>query len=406
MPKYYQHLLASLILITGALAAPAMAAESPELSDRTFRTVNKVQELIATERYSEAIEKLNGALEGTNSRKYDRAVLLQQMGFLYSLKDNYPKAAKYFSDALKMDALPVPVAQQVRYSLAQLYLAEEKYKQSVQTMKEWFDVAKTTGEKPQAHAYITLASAYVQLEDYRNAIPPTKQAIAMSKTPSESWYLLLMASHYELGQLKSVAEVLRTLTTKYPAKKQYWMQLSGVYMELNQERNSLATLEMAYKMGLLEDEKELMRLVNFLAYRGIPYRAAKLLETEMAKGRIANTQDNLERLGSFWHQAKELDEAIVAYRNAYDFKPTAKNQLMIVRLMLQAKQFKQATQFTQNAAGNASGNDRAELAYLQGMAYFELNQPGNALQAMKTAAQSQEMKAMASPWIAFLQEQS
>ncbi len=38
----------------------------------------------------------------------------------------------------------------------------------------------------------------------------------MSKEPSESWYQLLMSAHYELKQFKSVAGVLKILTTKYP----------------------------------------------------------------------------------------------------------------------------------------------------------------------------------------------
>ncbi|MGF1687971.1 hypothetical protein L4C36_14965 [Photobacterium japonica] len=405
MKKYYQHLLASFILLSGALAAPALAS-TPELSDRTFRTVNKVQELIAKERYSDAIARLNKAINSSGKKEYDRAVLLQQMGFLYSLQDNYPKAAEYFTKSLKTNALPVPVAQQVRYSLAQLLLAEGNFKQSVKTMKQWFEVAKTTDEKPQAHAYITLASAYVQLEDYRNAIAPTKKAIAMSKKPSESWYVLLMAAHYELKQFKSVAGVLKTLTTKYPKKKQYWMQLSGIYMELNQEKNSLATLELAHKFGLLSEEKELLRLTNFQAYLGIPYRAAKTLEDEMGKGTIARTAKNQDKLGNYWQQAKALDDAIIAYRKAYDMKPTVKTQMKIARLMIQDKQYKSATQFTLKAAPDAKGDDKAELAYLRGMAYFELEQPTNALKAMKTAAQSKEMQAIAGPWINFLQDQS
>lgn len=403
--KSMKHMLASLTLAAGVLSTSAIASENPELSDRTFRTVNKVQELIAGERYSDAISKLNKALKSTNSKKYDRAVLLQQMGFLYSLQDNYPKAASYFADALKLDALPVPVAQQVRYSLAQLYLAEEQYKKSVETMNTWFDVAKTTEEKPQAHAYITLASAYVQLGDYRRAIPPTKKAIAMTKSPSESWYLLLMSSHYELKQYKSVAKVLKTLTNKYPQKKKYWMQLSGIYMELNQNRNALATLEAAYKLGLLEEEKEYLRLVNFMAYQGIPLRAANVMKKEMANSNIAVTQKNIEKQASYYHQAKALDEAITAYKQAYDMAPTGKNQIRIVKLMMQNKQFKQAAAFT-TSSSNANGNQKAELAYLQGMAYFEMKQPQNALKAMKVAAQSPSMQGNAKPWIAFLEDQS
>ncbi|EGQ9821531.1 hypothetical protein FV767_11135 [Vibrio parahaemolyticus] len=406
MKSLWKSRVASLILLVGvASAAPSLAKEAPQLSDRTFRTVNKVQELIATEKYSAAKEKLADALDSSGSKKYDRAVLLQQTGFLYSLQDNYVQAAKYFAEALKLDALPVPVAQQVRYSLAQLYLAEEKYKQSVNTMNEWFKVAETTQEKPQAHAYITLASAYVQLEDYRKALPPTKKAIEMSKNPSESWYLILVASHYELGQLKSVASVLKTLTSKYPEKKRYWMQLSGIYMELGQERNSLATLEMVYKMGKLEGEKEYLRFVNFLAYQGIPYKAAKTLEKEMAAGNIEKSKENLDRLASFWQQAKELDDSIIAYKKSYDMNPTAKTQIQIARLMIQDKQYSQATQFTRNAASNATRDQKAELDYIRGMAYFELQQPEKALQAMKGAAESPTFRPTVGPWINFLESQ-
>lgn len=401
MMKSFKNVLASLTLIAGVILTPAQAKEAPELSDRTFRTVNKVQELIATEKYSAALEKLSDALEGT-TKKYDRAVLLQQTGFLYSLKEDYKNAAKYFAESLKLEALPVPVAQQVRYSLAQLYLSEEKYKQSVETMKTWFEIAKTTNEKPQAHAYITLASAYVQMDDYKNAIAPTKQAIAMSKNPSESWYLLLMASHYELKQLKEVVGVLKILTTKYPEKKRYWMQLSGTYMELNQERNALSALEMAYKMGLLDEEKEFLRLVNFLAYQNIPYRAAKTLQTELDNGNITRNQDNLERLASFWQQAKELDKAIDTYQQAYALAPTAKSQIRIARLMLQDKQFDKATEFTGTPAADAKLDQKAELEYVRGLAYFELKDSQRALRSMQSAAQSEKMRQVVSPWITYL----
>ncbi len=402
--KTYTKLLASLVFIAGAYGAPAFSSTA-ELSDRTFRTVNKVQELIATEKYSEAISKLNSALSSSSKRQYDRAVLLQQMGFLYSLQDNYTKAIKYFADALSLNALPVPVAQQVRYSVAQLYLAEGQFKKSVSTMNDWFKIAETTEEKPQAHAYITLASAYIQLEDYRNAIPPTKKAIAMSKNPSESWYQLLMSAHYELKQFKSVAGVLKILTTKYPQNKRYWTQLSGIYMELNQERNALSTLEMAYKLGLLEGEKEYLRLVNFQAYQGVPFRAAKTLQSAFDEGHVERNAENLEKQGAFWQQAQELGRAIDVYQQAYNLAPKAKTQIKIARLMILDKQYSEATKFTQNAAPDAKRDQKGELAYIRGMAYFELNQPDSALKAMKSAAQSPDLKAVASPWINFLETQ-
>ena len=214
-----------------------------------------------------------------------------------------------------------------------------------------------------------------------------------------------MEKHYELGQLKSVASVLKTLTSKYPQKKRYWMQLSGVYMELGQEQNSLATLEMVYKMGKLEGEKEYLRFVNFLAYQGIPYKAAKTLEKEMASGNIEKTKENYDRLASFWQQAKELDKSILAYKKSYNIAPSAKTQIQIARLMVQDKQYSEATRFVENAASNASKEQKAELEYIRGMAYFELKQPQKALQAMKGAAQSPKFRSTVSPWINFLESQ-
>jgi tetratricopeptide (TPR) repeat protein len=396
--------MASVLLIAGCLSSPAIAQDPPQLSDKTFRTVNKVQKWIAEEKYAYAIEKLESAIESTKKKKYDRAVLLQQMGFLYSLREDYKQAANYFAQALEVNALPVPVAQQVRYSLAQLYLAEEQYQKSVNTMKAWFKVAETTEDKPNAHAYITLASAYVQMADYKNAIAPTKKAISMTKEPSESWYLLLLASHYELKQYKSTAGVLKTLTSKYPQKKRYWMQLSGIYMEMNQDRNSLAALEAAYELNLLENEKEYLRLVNFMAYQGIPYRAAKTLKLAMEQGNIEQTQKHVEKLASFYHQAQEVDQAILAYQQAYEMSPTAKSQIRIARLMLQDKQYKVASEYTKTYAPNANKDQVAELQYIKGMAHFEMKQPKLALNSMKKAASSKELRPTVSPWISFLEQ--
>ena len=73
--------------------------------------------------------------------------------------------------------------------------------------------------------------------------------------------------------------------------------------------------------------------------------------------------------------------------------------------MILDKQYTEATKFAQNSAPDAKRDQKAELSYIRGMAYFELNQPTNALKAMKSAAQSPDMKAVASPWINFLESQ-
>lgn len=404
MRKLLTLLLASLtLLFTNVVTSTNGYAKSkPQLSDYTYRVVNSVQRLIALKKYSDAHEKLQSAL-GSASRKFDKAVLMQQIGYLYSMQDNYPKAIEYFAGAIKTGGLPVEVAQQVRYALGQLYLAQEQYKSSIATLKQWFEVSKTTKDKPQARAYVMLASAYVQLEDYRHVIAPMKQAIKLSKSPSENWYLLLMAAYHELGQYQNMVGVLKTLTTKYPNKKRYWTQLSGAYMELNQEKKALAALEMPYTLGLMNDEKEILRLANFEAFMSIPYRAATILDTAMQQGKVERTAKHVKLLGGFYHQAQELDKAIDAYKDAYHMAPTWDAQQRIAKLMLQNKDYQQVVTFAAAPSPDANADNKAELKYLTGMAYFELDKTAQALDAMKQAAHSKEVKPMAQAWIAYLQ---
>ncbi|NMS31236.1 hypothetical protein HKB24_01195, partial [Vibrio parahaemolyticus] len=107
-----------------------------------------------------------------------------------------------------------------------------------------------------------------------------------------------------------------------------------------------------------------------LAYQGIPYKAAKTLEKEMAAGNIEKTKENYDRLASFWQQAKELDKSILAYKKSYNLAPSAKTQIQIARLMIQDKQYSEATRFVESAASSASKEQKAELEYIRGMAYF------------------------------------
>ncbi|MCV5838825.1 hypothetical protein OFN62_38405, partial [Escherichia coli] len=79
------------------------------------------------------------------------------------------------------------------------------------------------------------------------------------------------------------------------------------------------------------------------------------------------TKENYDRLASFWQQAKELDKSILAYKKSYNLAPSAKTQIQIARLMIQDKQYSEATRFVESAATSASKEQKAELEYIRGM---------------------------------------
>ncbi|PKQ73016.1 tetratricopeptide repeat protein [Aeromonas sobria] len=405
MNKLHKMILAPVAMAV-LLSTASWAAEQPALSDRAYRAVNKAQELITEKKYGEANAKLQDALSGAGDRVYDKGVILQTLGFVAAQQEKYGQATKYFADAIATGGLPPPVAQQVRYNLAQLYMAEGNYQGSIKTMKEWF-ANQGKDDKPNSHAYITLANAQVQLKQYRDAIPAVDQAIKLSagKAP-ESWYLLKMGAHYELKQYKPATEVLTSLVNMFPEKKKYWTQLSAMHMQAGNDGKALAALESAYNLGMLTEAAELQRLANYLAFTGIPHRAARVMEKGMKEGVIKQSASNYKTLANYWHQAKELDPAIDTLAKSYLLAPNADLQLKMARMMIQSKRYQDLVALATKPAANANGEQRADLKFLTGVAYFEQQKPKEALNAFTQAAQNGNVSGRASPWISFLKEQS
>ncbi|CAJ1803814.1 hypothetical protein PEKONANI_01356 [Aeromonas jandaei] len=405
MNKLHKMILAPVAMAV-LLSTASWAAEQPALSDRAYRAVNKAQELIADKQYGLANARLQEALSSVGERVYDKGVILQTLGFVAAQQEKYGQATKYFADAIATGGLPPPVAQQVRYNLAQLYMAEGNFQGSIKTMREWF-ANQGKDDKPNSHAYITLANAHVQLKQYREAIPAVDQAIKLSagKAP-ESWYLLKMAAHYELKQYKQATEVLTILVDMHPQQKKYWTQLSAMHMQAGNDSKALAALEAAYSLGMLTEPAELQRLANYLAFSGIPHRAARVMEKGMKDGVIEQSASNYKTLANYWHQAKELDPAIDTLAKSYQLVPNAELQLKMARMMIQSKRYQDLVELAAKPAANANGEQRADLKFLTGVAYFEQQKPKEALNAFTQAAQNGSVSGRASPWISFLKEQS
>ena len=263
----------------------------------------------------------------------------------------------------------------MRYNLAQLYMAEGNFKGSISTMNQWFENLGKD-EKPTPHAYITLANAHVQLKQYREAIPAVDNAIKLSagKAP-ESWYLLKMAAHYELKQYKPATEVLTALVDRYPEKKKYWTQLSAMHMQAGNDAKALAALEGAYNLGMLTEANELQRLANYLAFAGIPHRAARVMEKGHEGGADREHRGQLQDAGQLLASGQGAGPGHRHPGQVLQAGPNAELQLKMARMMIQSKRYQDLVAFAAKPAANASGEQRADLKFLTGVAYFEQQSP-------------------------------
>ena len=365
------------------------------LSERTYKRLTVIHELMGENKYDEALKRLDSLLPRVKNNKYEYATIMQTYGFAYAAGDQYKKAVNAFTEALDTNALPDQVQHSMRYNLAQLYAAAPDYKAAAKAYEAWFAKA----EKPSADSFVFGATLYAQLKNHKKAIANIKTAISMSPEPKETWYQLLLAMYYEEKQYSKAAAVLENMLALWPDKKAYWKQLSGVYFTLKKDRKALAVQELANKRGFLTEEKELMNLVNMYLYQNIPYKGAVLLEKEINAGRIPDTGRNLQKLGEAWMLAKETDKALDYLAKAAAKRKNGKLFLQMARLYTDKENWPKVIQSAGKALAAGDLKDPGKAHLLRGMAYFEQGKKQTALAAFRQGSKYPKSKKRAGQWI-------
>jgi tetratricopeptide (TPR) repeat protein len=370
------------------------------MTERTYRKLATIHELIGEEKYTEAL-KLLDPLAKRLANDYERAIVYQTYGFVYASQDKLSRATDYLEKCIVLDALREDQTQRLVFNLAQLYIAQERYKEGVKTLENWF----RTAESPDAHAYALLATAYAQGKEYRKAIPPLEKAIGMSDDPEETWYKLLMAMYYELKNYPKVADVLETLTSRWPENEKYWKQLSTIYIQLKRDQKALATLELAYSRGYLTKEREILQLANMHAYFADPFEAAQVLEKGIADGRVEASKKNLEMLGNYWMSAQENDKAIGALSRAGEEAENGKIDLRVAYLLIEKEQWKQAEKSLNKALRKGGLRKPGKAWLLLGMSAYETQRYDKAKQYFSKATAYEDSRKDANQWISHIESE-
>ena len=238
---------------------------------------------------------------------YEEALVYQTYGFVYAQQGDYTRAIEAFERCLALDALPNIANQGMLYSLAGLYQNEDLFQKVIDTMRVWFSYAQ---EPVPGDAYMLVGSSYAQLEQLDQALPYVREANLRTETPNESWYMLELSIYFEQMDYTSAVGLLRRMVVFWPRNARYWEMLASAYLELEDDSNALATLMVAYKQGMVEEEAKLLNLVRLNMFLDLPYVAGQILDTELDAGRISATEDHLELLLSAWTSAREYARAV------------------------------------------------------------------------------------------------
>lgn len=382
---------------------PEKTKKTQAISAKVYEKLAKAQELAEAKQYNEAIKVLDG-LRGSRGDKlkgFDAASVWNVYGYVYYSKEQYRKAIDSYKRVIAEKDIPDALGIATRYTLAQLNFVIEDYPAAVRALKDWFTVAQNPGPDP----YILLAQAYYQTKDYTRALSSVEKGMAVAKKrgkpAKEHWYLLLRVLYYEKTNYKKTAEVLEHLVRGWP-KREYWVQLAGMYGELKKDKKQLVTMETAYVQNMLTREGELLNMAYLFLGNDMPYKAAQVVAKGLKEKKIKATSKNYELLGNSYHQSQESKKAIPAYVSAAKLSDKGEIYSRLAGVYLDNEEYDKSVDAAKKAFAKGGVKRRDNLWVVQGMAEFNRGRLSSAQKSFRNAGKDKRSKKLSQQWLNYL----
>lgn len=372
--------------------------QAQAVSKEVYDRITKAQEAVDAKNYPEALRLLNALYDPNKLTEYEQANVLNYIGFVYFNMDDVRNAMRTYEKMVQIPSLEPQLLKQTTYTLAQLYTMEEQYTKALATLDKWF----TMETNPAPDPFILKAQNLYQLQRYHDMIQPIenamKIAVARDKEIKEDWYVLLNFAYYQEENFRKVIEIQKTLLVSWP-KKNYWFSLAGAYTELGQDTNLTNAYAAAHTQGMLEKESELVTMAQLYMQRETPYLAAKLLEKEMAAGRIAKDGKNYRLLSQAWQLAQEDKKAIPALQEAARRTEDGELDVRLGNTYLNIGEYSECEKAVATGIrkGGLKSPDNAQISL--GMCLYNQRKYQSGIEAFQAAAKTERSRRVANQWI-------
>jgi len=402
-----------LALLCGVLAvAPAYAAKEDErpkqrtkeaqaVSKGVFDQITKAQEAIDADDNVAALRVLNRLYNPDKLTEYEQSNVLNYLGFVYYNMDDIRNATSTYVKMLTIPSLEPQMRKQTTYTLAQLYTMEELYERALTTLDSWFLLELNPPPAP----FILKAQNLYQVQRYRAMIEPIENAMRVAternKPIKEDWYVLLNFAYFQQENYHKVRDIQKVLLVNWP-KKRYWFSLAGAYTELGEDNNLINAYEAAHTQSMLEKETELVTMAQLYMQREIPYKAAKLLDKEMATGRVGKNAKNYRLLSQAWMLAQEDEKAVPALKEAARLSSDGELDVRLGNTLLNTGDYAGCVSSVHAGLrkGGLKNPDNAQISL--GMCLYNQRKYTESIKAFKAASKTARSRRISNQWVAVI----
>lgn len=388
--------LVCLLLVSTVCAKEAVVG----MSKKTYDTINEVQPLIDEAQWPEALE----ILETLRERKlsgYETAHVLNMLGFIHYQMDNTEKALASYAEALQQEGLPPSQIRGLLNAVAQVSLASGDFLSAEKYARQLLEVEV---EAPQPISQVILAQALIGQERWDEAVAPMQKAIQMQRdmgsTPRENWLVMLSSIYYSLERYEDMRVVMYEVVTLYP-RERYILNLAALHGQLGETDKQMALMESLRDDVRLEKGFHFVTLANLFMSYGTPYKAAVLLEEQIAAGNVEATRQNLELTSQAWYIAGNEARAIPPLEKAAANQEDGELYVRIARLYMDLYKWSQAEEAARLALDKGV-EEPGDAWLLVGMALARGDELEAARKAFVKAAEHESSEKWARQWMRFV----
>ena len=397
--------LSGAVITAPVLAAPDYAkieerkkAKTKIMGERTGKKVVKAFDLYNEDKLDEAIAMLK---ELDPSDDFDKATVNRYLGSMYGQKEQYKTAIKHLELAVAPDVLNFADQEQSLKTLGDMYAGTEQFKKAKEAYVRWMDF---TGEED-ATVYTRIAQANYQLEQFRDVFEPADKAIKLQEELKKGPYQLKLGSYFELKDYSNMVKVGEEIVRIWPDDKKAWVSLGKYYLQTEDYKKGLATMEVAYKNGFFETEVDYKVLSNFYSLNEIPYKAAKVLEESINDKIVKRNKQNISAIASNYHRSKNIEEAAKYYEEAAKFDDDAELYRKAGSLLLQSQNYSAAVVRLNKAL--ELGSDKKGTIYTDlAEAYYYQEKYKQAYRAIVKAQEDPRTRKFARGWATFIKDKA